>query len=46
MAKRAEIEGNGKQIKAYLNPIITELDENKNYHLTFRLIDPSVDRME
>jgi len=46
MVKRAEIEGTGKQIKAYLNPIVFELDDNKNYRLIFRLIDPSIDREE
>jgi len=46
MVKRANIEGTGKQIKAYLNPIVSEMDDHKNYVLEFRLIDPLLDRSE
>jgi len=46
MTKRAEIEGTGKQIKAYLTPIVSEMDDNKNYIIMFKLTDPSIDRSE
>jgi hypothetical protein len=46
MAKRAEIEGTGKQIKAYLTPIVSEMDDHKNYRMQFILIDPLIEREE
>ncbi len=46
MVKIAEIDGTGKEIKTYLNQIISEMDDTKNYSLMFKLVDPNIDRCE
>jgi len=43
---RAEIEGTGKNIKTYLKEIKSEIKNDHNYRMLFKLVDPSKDRDE